>query len=359
MSNGCSPYNPWRRRAFTGAVQTGGKMTTSKDIARVAGVSQTTVSRVLHDHPKVKAETRERVLRVLEEMDYAPDGLARAMVTRKTGTIGVVVEDVTNPFYPEIVGGISDALTKAGQRLMLWNSREAGERGAVEAIRQRLVDGVIVATATPGSTVLQEAVLGSSPVVLMNRQVEDIACDRVTTDNVRGGRLVAEYFAGGGHERVGLISGLREASTAVERERGFRDGAEASGIEPTDALRQPGYYSQDRGHKAMSRLMSLPEPPTAVFCVNDLMAFGAINAARSLGVRVPEDVWVVGFDDIKMASWEIFDLTTVFQPIEEMAREAVRLLLDRLKDPDRPPKHLRLDRARLVVRGSTGHKEPG
>ena len=193
-------------------------------------------------------------------------------------------------------------------------------------------------------------------MVLVNRRVEGIECDRVTTDNVRGGRLVAEYFAAHGHERVAVISGLREASTAVEREAGFREGAEALGIEPTDALSQPGYYSQERGHKAMTRLMSLPEPPTAVFCVNDLMAFGAINAARSLGLGVPEDVWVAGFDDIKMASWEVFDLTTVFQPVEEMAREAVRLMLDRLEDPDRPPEHLRLDRARLVVRGSTAHK---
>ena len=333
-------------------------MTTSRDIGRVAGVSQTTVSRVLHGHPRVRAETRERVLRVLKEMDYAPDGLARAMITRKTGIVGVVVEDVKNPFYPEIIDALSGELTAAGQRLMLWNSREAGEQGAIEAIRQRLVEGVIVATATPDSTVLHEAVRGSSPVVLMNRQVDGIKCDRVTTDNVPGGRLVAEYFAAWGHERVGLISGLREASTAVERESGFREGAEALGIEPADALSQPGYYSQDRGHRAMTRLMSLSEPPTAVFCVNDLMAFGALNAARSLGARVPEDVWVVGFDDIEMASWEVFDLTTVFQPIGEMAREAVRLLLDRLAEPDRPPEHLRLDRARLVVRGSTGHAGP-
>ncbi len=205
-------------------------MVTSRDIARAAGVSQTTVSRVLHDNPKVRTETRERVWRVLREMDYSPDGLARAMVTRRTGTIGVVVEDITNPFYPEIVEALSAGLAAADHRVMLWNSREAGEYGAIEAIRQRLVDGVVFTTATPKSAVLYEAVHQGSPVVLVNRYVEGIECDRVTTDNYRGGRLIADYFADWDHTRVGFIAGLQQASTAVEREAGFREGLEARGV---------------------------------------------------------------------------------------------------------------------------------
>lgn len=337
----------------------GRSMATSRDIARVAGVSQTTVSRVLHNHPRVKTETRERVLRVLREMDYSPDGLARAMITRKTNTVGVVVEDITNPFYPEVVEDLCRELGVMGRRVMLWNSREAGEKGAIEAIRQRLVDGVVFTTATPESTVLYEAVEAGSPVVLVNRYVEGVACDRVTTANVRGGRLIAGYFADWGHEKVALISGLAGASTATEREAGFLEGLEARGIAPGAVSREPGYFSHGRSREAMVRLLSRRDPPTAVFCANDLMAFGALNGAKAVGAKVPDDVWVVGFDDIEMASWEAFDLTTVSQPVPEMVREAVRLLTQRIEDPSRPVEHLRLGGSEIVVRGSTARREAG
>lgn len=332
-------------------------MVTSRDIAHVAGVSQTTVSRVLHDNPKVKPETRERVWRVLREMNYSPDGLARAMVTRKTGIIGVVVEDITNPFYPEIVEALCAGLAATDRRVMLWNSGEAGEYGAIEAIRQRLVDGVVFTTATPESAVLYEAVHQGSPVVLVNRYVEGIDCDRVTTDNFKGGCLIADYFADWDRTRVGFIAGLPEASTAVEREAGFREGLKARGIELEDGLWQPGDYSYGRSYEAMKRLLTLPDPPRAVFCANDLMAFAALNAARAVGARVPDDVWVVGFDDIGMASWETFDLTTVRQPIPEMVQGAVDLLMRRINDPERPSEHRRLGGSEVVVRGSTAHRE--
>lgn len=333
-------------------------MVTSRDIARAAGVSQSTVSRVLHDHPNIRPETRERVLRVLREMDYSPHKWAQAMITRKTGTVGVVVEDITNPFYPEMVEALAGELAGAGQRMMLWTSREAGEPSAIEAIRQRLVDGVVFTTATPSSRVLQEAVRYGSPVVLVNRYVEGIACDRVTTDNVTGGLLIARYFAEWGHERVGLIVGVEEASTSMERETGFREGIVRYGVDMDPALRRVGGYSFGRSYEVMKELLRLPQPPTAVFCVNDLMAFGALNAARAVGARVPEDVWVVGFDDIGMASWEVFDLTTVSQPVPQMVREAVRLLITRIEDPEHPMQHLKLGGSEMVVRGSTAHKAP-
>lgn len=330
----------------------------SRDVARAAGVSQSTVSRVLHNYSKVKPETRERVLRVLREMDYSPNGLARALITRRTDTIGVVVEDITNPFYPEIVAALCRELAGVGCKMMLWNSKEAGESGAIEAIRQKLVDGVVFTTATPKSAVLYEAVDQGSLMVLVNRYVEGIECDRVTTDNVNGGRLIADYFADWGHEKVGFIAGLQDVSTSLEREAGFRAGLEGRGLRLESDLRQLGYYSHERSYEAMTKLLKLPGPPTAVFCANDLMAFGALNAARALDIKVPEDVWVVGFDNIDMASWKVLDLTTVSQPIAEMAREAVRLLTHRIDAPERPTEHLRLGGSEIVVRGSTAHSEP-
>lgn len=317
-------------------------------------MSQTTVSRVLHDHPNVKPETREHVLRVLRETDYAPNAVARAMVTRHTGTIGVVVEDITNPFYPEIVEALSSELAACDRRMILWNSSGAGESSAVEAIQEKLVDGVVFTTATAGSVALEKAIQHGAPIVQVNRYVEEMECDRVITDNVGGGWLAAEYLIGCGHKRIGLIGGLREASTAIEREHGFRECLKQHNLMLNDGLYRSGNFSYCSAHKAMRELLELPERPSAVFCANDLTAFAALNAARTLGVTVPDDVWVVGFDDIDMASWETLDLTTVRQPTREMARVAVRLLLQRIRDPTHPPKHCRFG-SELIIRGSTAH----
>lgn len=333
-------------------------MTTSYDIARAAGVSQTTVSRVLHANPKVKPATRERVLEAMRDLNYEPDGLARAMVSRKTGTIGVVVEDITNPFYPEIVEALCSKLSAAGFRMTLWNTGAAVEPAALEAVRQRLVDGVIFTTATEESGVLKEAVHRGSPVVLVNRYVEEIACDRVTTDNVTGGRTIADYFLDHGHEDIALISGLPNASTSIERESSFRERLRERGVNLREDLHRVANFSNHLSYTAMISLLESPEPPTAVFCTNDMMAFGALNGARAVGARVPEDVWVVGFDDIAMSAWEISDLTTVSQPIVKMAGEAVRLLVRRMEEPGRDAQHVRLGGTEIIVRGSTAHKPP-
>ena len=175
-------------------------MVTSRDIARLAGVSQATVSRVLQDSPRVSPETRRRVLQVLEEMNFAPDARARAMVTKRTGNVGVVVDDITNPFYPEVVEALGRTLDERGLRMMLWDAVGAGEQGAVEAIRQRLVDGVVFTTATSSSTALANAAELGLPLVLFNRSVPDVDCDQVVSDNRAGGRLVADHLADLGHE---------------------------------------------------------------------------------------------------------------------------------------------------------------
>jgi LacI family transcriptional regulator len=332
-------------------------MTTSRDIARAAGVSQTTVSRVLQDHPNVKPETRERVLNVLREMRYVPNAMARAMVTKKTGTIGVVVEKITNPFYPELLEALHRELAAANRRVILWNSGEAGEPSAIEAIRQGVVDGVIFTTARAESSALREAVSRETPAVLVNRYIKEIECDWVTTDNVNGGRTVAEYLIGCGHKRIGLISGIPGVSTGGDREVAFRRALDDRGMKLDENLCRSGDFSHHSGYKAMLELLKLPEPPSAVFCVNDLTAFGALDAARALNVTVPDDIWVIGSDDIDMASWEAFDLTTVRQPIPEMARVAVDILLRRIADPARPLERYVFS-GELIIRGSTAHLRP-
>lgn len=329
-------------------------MVTSRDVAEAAGVSQATVSRVLQDSDKVMPETRRRVLEAMERIGYTPNAPARAMKTRRTGSIGVVVAGVTNPFYPEVLDALNEQLAAAGQRMILWQSSGPADRTALDAIRQGLVDGVVFTTVTSESVALHEALHRGAPVVLVNRGVPGLPCDQVTSDNIAGGRAVATYLHRTGHRRIGYIGGPPLPSTSVEREHGFRVGLTACGASLPAELCRSGDFSHRSGHEAMTAFLAMPDPPTAVFCANDLTAFGAIDGARSLGKRVPDDVWVVGFDDVQMAAWEAFDLTTVRQPVPDMVRLAVQILIERIADPAKPTGYHRFP-TELVIRGSTAH----
>ncbi len=315
-------------------------------------MSQATVSRVLSGSPKVHPGTRARVLAALDSTGYVPNQAARAMRTSRTGAIGVVVGRITNPFYPELLTALSRELHAAKQRMVLWDSEGPGAQAALDAIRQRVVDGLVFTTATRDLPPLRQALAANAPVVLVNRSVPTLACDQVGSDNVAGGQLVARYFAASGHRRCAMICGPRGISTTDERERGYRAELRATGQGLRSELVARGDYSHPEGHKGMRRLLDRDDPPTAVFCANDLLAFGAIDAARSLGVRVPGDVWVCGYDDIPMASWEAYELTTIRQPIDETAEDAVRRLLARIADPTLPTVTHRFP-PRLIVRSST------
>lgn len=330
-------------------------MVNSRDVARLAGVSQTTVSRALSNSSNVKPETRDRVIRALAATGYSVNAMARAMRTQRTGTIGIVVARITNPFYPELVRILSQHLDTLQLRMTLWDAEGPGETSAVTAIRQGLVDGIIFTTATRDSTALGEALQRKAPVVLVNRTVQGLACDQVTSENHCAGYLVAEYLLRAGHRRIGLIAGPPEASTASEREAGFRDRLAQDGIELDRELVRVGDFAYEHGYESICAWFSPGrQPPSAVFCVNDLIAFGALDGAKAQGLRVPEDLWVVGHDDIEMSSWGAFDLTTVRQPIRDMVDTALHMLLARIDDPNKEPEFRRFS-SELVVRGSTAH----
>jgi LacI family transcriptional regulator len=322
---------------------------TSRDIAQAAGVSQTTVSRVLGGSNLVTAETRDRVLRVLERYGYQPNAIAQAMVTGRTATIGVVVAGFTNPFYPELLEAIGKAIEDSGYRMTLWSSGEASEPAAIDAISQRLIDGVIFTGAVANSPALREATKGDAPFVLLNRHVDGVRCDTVTTDNVNGGRAAAEHLLSLGHRSLGVIGAAPELSTARERERGFREVLDANGLTYWADTGQPSF---SLGWEAIQELAAMPEPPSGVFCMNDIAAIGVLCGARQAGIAVPEELSVLGFDDIDMAQWEAFNLTTVRQPIAEMAQIAVRFLHSRIEDPQRTPRHRSLE-ARVILRDTT------
>ena len=328
-------------------------MVTSRDVARLAGVSQATVSRVLSSATNIAPETRLKVQAAMEALGYVPHAGAQAMKTRRAHTVGVVVKDVTNPFYPEVLDELTRELDGAGYRVVLWNAGGGSHHDALSAIRERAVDGVIFTTATGETVELQVAVEKQSPIVLINRVVEGLDADQVVSDNVAGGAAVADYLHQNGRTRAAYIGGLSGASTSRDRARGFLERMQHLGHPVPEDLRFHADFSHDASQHVTSRLLGRADPPEAVFCANDYMAFGALDALRSRGLSAPGDCWVIGYDDVDMASWPSFDLTTVRQPSREMARAGARMLLERLADPARPAQQ-RSFPCKLIVRGSTG-----
>jgi LacI family transcriptional regulator len=326
-------------------------MVTSRDVAELAGVSQATVSRVMSSSAKLSPATKARVQAAMETLGYVPHAGAQAMKTRRTNTIGVVVADLTNPFYAEVLDELSGELDAAGFRVVIWNSGGGSQHDALKAIREYAVDGVIFTTATEDSLELQAAIEKSSPIVLINRVVEGLECDQVSSSNTDGGAAVADYLVANEKTRVAFIGGADNASTSRERGRGFLDRMAERGHAVPEHFRFQGGFSHDISAQVMKRLLSRADRPQAVFCANDLMAFGALDALRASRVQ-PQDCWIIGYDDVEMASWDSFSLTTVRQPSREMARIGARLLVERIHSPGLVPRRVNFP-CDLIVRGST------
>jgi LacI family transcriptional regulator len=326
---------------------------TSHEVARLAGVSQATVSRVLRQDRRVSPATRERVLKVLAETRYEPNAAARAIKTSRSDSIGVVVARLSYQLYPAMLESLGAQLARQGLRMIVWDSEHGGDLPASRALRQGIVDGVILTAATRESEFLHDVPAGQFPVVLVNRTVDEYGSDQVSSDNLDGGRRVAEYLVRCGRERIALIGGVPRASTIRDRERGFREELARLGVDlPPHYYFRSETFSHASGEQAVTRLLELGARPDAIFCVNDVLAMGAMDGARSRGVRIPGDLWLVGYDDIELASWGAYDLSTVRQPMEEMVAGAIDLLLARIADRDAPVAHNCLPNE-LVIRSST------
>jgi len=329
------------------------RMVTSRDVARAAGVSQATVSRVLSDGV-VSESARRRVLAAMRDVGYVPNRAARAMRTGRSGTVGVVVADLENPFYPLMLDALSAAVERAGLRMIVWVATNSTNAAALEAIRERSVDGVVFTTATEHSAELHSALERGSPVVLVNRALPEVACDQVSSDNDAGGALVADYLVRHDRIRAAFIGGPPRASTSRARLRGFERRLRELGHPLRPDLVVEGEYTYDDGRRGLERMLRAAVVPNALFCGNDLLALGAMDAARAAGIRVPDDLWIVGYDDIPMSAWNAYDLTTVRQDVTETAGLAVSLLVSRVAGDDRPPVRTQFA-PQLIVRGSTRH----
>ncbi|MFG2320231.1 MULTISPECIES: LacI family DNA-binding transcriptional regulator [Streptomyces] len=302
---------------------------TSHDVARLAGVSQPTVSRALRDDPRVSPATREKVKRAAQALNYVPSEAGRTLSTRATRRVGVIVTDMTNPFYPHVVAPLHDELQRLGYRMMLLTER-SDEAVAEEKLLDQSLDGVVLATATTDSRLPALLERRGMPYVFLNRDTGRPGDFASVVDNEGGGRLVARELVRLGHRRIAGIFGAANTTTGRDRELGFRLALADGGIGLPDDRVVRGAFEYETGYAALPALLEAAEPPTAVFCGNDVVAIGVLNAALAAGVKVPDDLTVIGFDDLPMASWEVFRLTTVRHDLGELACQAARLLARRI-----------------------------
>jgi LacI family transcriptional regulator, galactose operon repressor len=326
-------------------------MVTSHDVARLAGVSQPTVSRALRDSPKVSEETKERVRRAARVLGYVPSETGRALSSGRTRRIGLLLTDLENQFYPHVIAPMHHELDSFGYQLMLQT-----ETSDTATVAERLIanglDGVLLATTTVDSVVPVRLRDRGVPFVYFNRIADAMEADSATVDPGPGMAETAKAIAELGHRRVGAIFGPRNTSTGLQRETALRDALEEYGLTIGAAYTHRGPFDVETGDTGARLLLSRDPRPTVVICGNDVVALGALNAARELGVDVPGQVSVVGFDDLPMAAWSLVRLTTVAFDLEAMARRAANLLVRRVEAEERVPYEHAVFTSRLVRRGT-------
>ncbi|HWK27709.1 MAG TPA: LacI family DNA-binding transcriptional regulator [Solirubrobacter sp.] len=325
------------------------------DVARLAGVSVTTVSHVINGTRPASERTRERVLEAIERTGYRPNTLARALARGGTQSLGLAISGLSNPYFSEVVSAIEGAASRAGHTLLLGDTREDPEQELriVRALAERQVDGMLLA---PTAGALEHALpyLESQgiPTVLLDRFV-DADFDQVGSDNEQPTARLVEHLIDRGHRRIGMAIGIRGLSTTDERVRGYKLALERGGLGFDPALLAEGASERDRARAAMDALLDLDDPPTAMVSGNNFMTIGVLRAFADRGLRVPDDMALVAFDDFEWADLFAPRLTVIRQPTAELGERAVALLLSRLEDPERPPRRERLE-ATFVHRDSCG-----
>lgn len=311
-------------------------MVTSHDVARLAGVSQPTVSRALRDNPKVSEETKQRVRDAARALGYVPSEAGRALSSGRTRRIGLLLTDLENQFYPYVIAPMHRELQGLGYQLVLQT--ETSDTGQVtERLLANGLDGVLLATTTMDSLLPARLRERGIPFVYFNRVSDSVDADRAVVDSSGGLREAADTIVALGHRRVGGIFGPRNTSTGQLREAALRHALEEHEVGIGMRYSHWGPFDFATGYEGASRLLDQAKPPTVIVCGNDVVALGALNAARVLGLSVPGQLSIVGFDDLPVASWPIVQLTTVAFDLDAMARAAASLLVERLEsDPDRP-----------------------
>lgn len=324
---------------------------TSSDVAKEAGVSQSAVSRAYTPGASVSEATKEKVFAAAKKLGYQPNAIARSLISRRSNMIGIVMADIVNPFYPAVLDMFMRLFQERGHRVMLFMAaRDQSIDDLLPRLLEYQVDGVVITSVTLSSEMANYCAKLGTPVALFNRYVPQAEASSVCCDNIDAARNVADLLLDAGHRRLGYIAGVENTSTNQDREYGFTSRIRERRMPPP--LREVGHYTYEGGFEAALRLFAGEDKPDALFCANDIMALGVMDAIRGkLKLRIPEDVSVIGFDDIASAAWEGYRLTTVRPPAEKMVELTVQTLVDCINDPKQPMVAL-MEKGELVIRGS-------
>ena len=307
--------------------------TTLHEVARRAGVSAMTVSRVVNGRDRVDSETRQRVEEAIQALDYVPNRIARGLISQKTQTIGIIVPDIVNPFFAPVVRGAESAARKAGYRVLLCNSEGdlRLEREYIEDLVAHRVEGLLLAPASDRSrSSILSLLRGGFPLVLIDRALPDADCDLIVSDNVQGARLLIEHLIAIGHRKIAHVSDAEDTSTGRERLRGYREALEAAGIPFQRELVIRTTVDRIGGYRAAQEILARDSLPTAIFAVNNMTAVGTMEALRERSLSVPKDMGLVCFDDIEHLAVLSPILTVIDQPAETFGSLGVQLLLERM-----------------------------
>jgi LacI family transcriptional regulator len=329
-------------------------MATMKQVAERAGVSTSTVSHVINNTRVVSEDVRERVLALIAEMRYIPSAVARSLKNDKTQTIGMMIPNNSNPYFAELIQGIEDASFKLGYNIILCNAYDDAEKQAayLRVLMEKRIDGLILVASGADESLGHLLATQNTPMVLVDREVEGVEADFIESDHEQGGYIATKYLLDLGHREIACVSGPIDLLPSRDRVVGYMRALKEAGLKfRLDYLVRSDFTSEG-GFNAFRQLLALKNRPTAIFASNDLMAIGGICAASEAKVRVPEELSVMGYDDIALASFSTPRLTTVAQPKYEIGEQTARMLVERIQGAALPPRREKLQ-TELVVRQST------
>jgi DNA-binding LacI/PurR family transcriptional regulator len=324
---------------------------TAYDVARLAGVSQSMVSRAFTPGASISPEAREKVVKAANSLRYRPNLIARSLITQRSRLIGVAMSYMENQFYPTILEELSKAFAASGYRVLLFTPGADGNPDPIlDEVLRFQVAAIVLASTSMTSHFAEECAQVNVPVVLFNRRTSNMAVSTVTGQNVEGGRIIGSFLSAAGHHKFAYVAGLEDSSTSREREQGFSTALQEAG----HAYRRVvGHYDFAAAQQAARDLFSSKDRPDAVFCANDHTAIAVMGIAQSeFGLRVGHDVSIVGFDDVALASWPNVQLTTYSQPVGPMSQKIVELVLEFLEGKQQGPIHIVVP-GELIIRSST------
>ncbi|MDD3656141.1 MAG: LacI family DNA-binding transcriptional regulator [Atribacterota bacterium] len=307
--------------------------TTMKDIAKAVGVHPSTVSRVINGNPNISEKTAKKVFSTIEDLNYTPNALARGLKTKKIQTLAMLIPDISNPFFAGLARGVEDTANKYGYNVILCNTDDCLEKEAnyLRLLTEKCVEGVIMATAKIRDKSIIELGRTRCPYILLSRNIKGVQENSISIDDIAGGYLATEYLISLGHQKIAHIAGPYNTTAALDRIKGYQKALQKYGIPFQRFYLGEGDFRIKGGYQVMKQFLQLEVPPTAVFTANDLLAVGAIEAIREHNFEVPSDFSIVGFDDIKLASYLSLPLTTIRQPMVEMGSLAIIKLLERIE----------------------------